>query len=230
MKNIAIILASGSGTRMKLTKQPPKQFIKVKGKMILEYSLDVFQNNKNIDEICIVYKKGFLNFVKPLLKKYPKLKKLLVGGEERFDSSYIGISAYKNKVLDNTNILIHDAVRPLINDTLIDNLIKYLKDYDTVVPVSSSTDTLVKSNANNFFEILNREEIFRVQTPQAFKYMILFSAYDKFIKAKKITKFTDDTSLIRHYYPNVSIKLLLNSFINYKITNSDDLKIIKCFL
>lgn len=224
MKNIAIILASGSGSRF--GGPIPKQFLKVKGKMIIEYSLDVFEKNKKIDEICIVYKKGCLHYIEPLQKKYKKLKKLVVGGKERFDSSYNGIMSYENENIYNTNILIHDAVRPLINSELLNNLIKYLGKYEAVIPVCSSIDTLLKRNKKNKLKVLNRNEIFRVQTPQALRLNILIKSYKKFVN-QRLEIFTDDFSVVLSFYPKLSLKTLIIERSNIKITNKTDLIIFK---
>ena len=118
--NIAIILAGGSGSRIGGTL--PKQFLSVAGKKIIEHTIDVFENNDLIDEIAIVSKKEYTSDVERIVttNQYHKVKKILTGGKERYDSSLAAISAYTN---DDDNLLLHDAVRPLVNDRIINDCI-----------------------------------------------------------------------------------------------------------
>ena len=102
--NIAVILAGGSGTR--LGNDIPKQFLKVAGKKVLEHTIEVFENAKNIDEICIVSRIDCINDVESIVVNngYLKVKKILAGGKERYDSSLAAIHAYPN---GNHNLLFH---------------------------------------------------------------------------------------------------------------------------
>ena len=108
--NSAIILAGGIGNRMKI--DIPKQFILIKNKMVIEYSIDVFLENKHINEIIIVCEK---KWIEKLKNKYPNIK-IVCGGKTRTESSYIGLSTCGKNV---ENVLIHDAARPIINQDLI---------------------------------------------------------------------------------------------------------------
>ena len=114
MKNIAIILAGGTGQR--LGDSIPKQFLKVAGKKVIEHTLDVFQNHPQIDEIAVVSNPNFLNEIENIAIKnnYTKLKKILQGGKERYHSSLSAINAYDGD--KEINLIFHDAVRPLVND------------------------------------------------------------------------------------------------------------------
>ena len=120
-RNIAIILAGGVGSRLGMS--TPKQFFKVAGKMVVEHTIDVFERNQHIDEIAIVSNPAlvadFENIV--LRNKWRKVKKILKGGAERYYSSLSAITAYQN---EDANLIFHDAVRPLVSQRIIDDVVK----------------------------------------------------------------------------------------------------------
>ena len=125
MRNIAIILAGGTGQR--LGDAIPKQFLKVAGKKVIEHTLDVFQNHPQIDEIAVVSNPAFVNDVENIVIKnsYTKLKRILQGGKERYHSSLAAINAYDGD--EEFNLIFHDAVRPLVNDRIISDCIQALE-------------------------------------------------------------------------------------------------------
>ena len=110
MKNIAVILAGGSGNR--LGGELPKQFLKVAGKKILEHTMDVFEQSELIDEIAVVCKNEYIPEVEQLVvnRKYKKIKKILCGGKERYQSSLSAINAYAN---NEDNLIFHESGIPL---------------------------------------------------------------------------------------------------------------------
>ena len=117
--NIAVILAGGSGNR--LGSELPKQFLKVAGKKLIEHTIDVFENNEHIDEIAIVSREDYIPQIEQIIvdNHYRKVNKVLCGGKERYHSSLSAIAAYTD---DEDNLIFHDAVRPLVNDRIIDEL------------------------------------------------------------------------------------------------------------
>src|SRR5690606_37409569 len=122
----------------------PKQFTKLAGKAIIEYTIDVFQNSDDIDEILIVSQTQHINRTWEIIKKnkWSKIKKVVTGGAERFDSTHSALVALRGS--DATcKVLFHDAVRPLVNQEIISNCIEALKDFDAVDVVTPSAATLV---------------------------------------------------------------------------------------
>ena len=148
MKNIAIILASGTGERTGLN--IPKQFVKVAGKTIFEHTLDTFEKHPLIDEIIVVSNINYIEQAQNLVIKnnYKKIIKILAGGATRRESSYIGISSIN---YENAKVLIHDAVRPFMHPTIINKCIDALDGYNAVDVAIESADTLIKINKKKYF-------------------------------------------------------------------------------
>ena len=150
--NIAVILAGGVGSRLGLDK--PKQFMKMAGKTILEHTVDIFQKHKNIDEIVIVMNAAYLHDAEEMVlqNRWNKVKKVLNGGSERYESSLVAIDAYKNNVgIEDANIIFHDAVRPMVSKRIIDETINALESYDAVDVAIPSADTIIKLDETKQF-------------------------------------------------------------------------------
>lgn len=218
--NIAVILAGGSGTR--LGGNLPKQFLKVAGKKIIEHTIDVFENNELIDEIAIVTKEDFITDVEQLIvtNQYQKVKKILHGGKERYESSLSAIDSYED---DNYNLIFHDAVRPLVNDRIIDDCIRALETYSAIDVAINATDTIIKVDEKDCIEsIPPRSELRCGQTPQCFKRGVIKDAYSRALKDPMFTT-TDDCGVVRRYLPEIPIYVVPGEIFNIKITYTEDL-------
>ena len=112
MKNVAVILAGGVGSRMGYS--TPKQFYKVAGKTVIEHTIDAFESHGGIDEIAVVINEACIDRMEDIIlrNKWRKLKKLLKGGAERYMSTLSAIESYDN---EEANLIFHDAVRPLVS-------------------------------------------------------------------------------------------------------------------
>lgn len=229
MKNIGVILSGGSGSRF--GGALPKQFTKLAGKAIIEYTIDVFQNSDDIDEIFIVSQPQHINRTWDLIKKnkWSKISKVVTGGEERFDSTYSALTALK-EYDDSCNVLFHDSVRPLVNQEIISNCVEALKDFDAVDVVIPSADTLVEIYDDGCIaNIPQRSHMRRGQTPQAFKLGSIQLAYKKALeKNRKI--FTCDCGVIRAMLPRTRVATVEGSERNLKVTHPVDLFIAEKFL
>lgn len=214
-KNIAIIVCSGLGTRMKTN--IPKQFIKINNKPIVCYTIDKFEECKLIDEIIIVTNKDYIEyFNKEIIHNYKKISKIIEGGKERLNSVYNGLNAIEDK---ESIVLIHDGVRPFIKNQNLIQIIEQTKIHNACILAVKVKDT-VKICTNGFIENTpNRENIWLAQTPQAFKYNILKTCYDKVIKNNVFV--TDDASVLEKC--GYKVKILEGSYDNIKITTKEDL-------
>ena len=219
MKNIAIILASGSGSRF--LSNTPKQFCKVNNKTLIEYSIEAFENNKQISKIIIVTNPNYINETKNIISnnKYKKISKVVAGGATRQKSSYNGVFSVNE---DSCNVLIHDAARPFVTQEIINNCINALKDYNAINVAIKATDTIIEINDNNIIKkTLNRDNLMCCQTPQCFNIDIIKEAHTLALKDKYSTA-TDDCSLVLKY-ELADIYVVQGSNINIKITYPEDI-------
>lgn len=225
MKNIAIILASGTGERF--GEKIPKQFYKFEGKTILEHSIDAFEKNKNIDEIILVTNPKFRDLAEEILKNndYKKVTKLLNGGKTRVESSYVGTS----EAPEESNVLIHDAVRAFVTQKIIDDNIEALKKYEAVGTAIDTVDTIIQVDESNVITAIPpRKFLKRVQTPQSFRANLIKKAHEMALKDED-ANFTDDCGLILRY--NLApIHIVDGDELNVKITHKNDLNVIKNML
>jgi 2-C-methyl-D-erythritol 4-phosphate cytidylyltransferase len=195
-KNLAIILAGGSGIR--LNKETPKQFIKLAGKPVIIHTIAEFANHPGIDHIFVVTNPEYIDQTVTLIEEnnFDKVKKVLKGGRTRQESSYTGVMAAEDNY---ENALIHDAVRPFVTIRLIDELISKLNRFAAVVPGIPSTDTILKISEEQIVrEIPDRNFLKRAQTPQAFKFPLIKKAHDLALK-NHLSNVGDDCSLVLEY-------------------------------
>lgn len=218
--NIAVILAGGSGNR--LGSELPKQFLKVAGKKIIEHTIDAFENNEHIDEIVIVSREDYIPQMEQIIvdNHYRKVGKVLCGGKERYHSSLSAIAAYTN---DDDNLIFHDAVRPLVNDRIIDDCIEALDTYKAVDVAVKATDTIIQVDGDDCISnIPPRAELRNGQTPQCFKRGVINEAYRRALSDPAFTT-TDDCGVVRRYMPEILMKVVPGEVFNMKITYMEDL-------
>ena len=221
-KNIAVILSGGSGTRFGST--IPKQFIMLGGKKIIEYTIDKFNTHTGIDEICLVINSSHEHIVDEIVcnNDFKKMKKVIYGGKERFESSRSAILAYADD--ENCHLIFHDAVRPFISHEIISRVIDALSDYKAIDVAIPATDTIIQVSDNQTIsKIPERKYLQQGQTPQAFHYKTIKSAYKKAEEEDFTHPFTDDCGLITHYLPDEPVYVVEGDAKNIKITRPEDL-------
>ena len=217
-RNIAVILAGGVGSRLGMS--TPKQFYKVAGKMVVEHTVEVFERNRRIDEIAIVSNpmliSDFENIV--LRNKWRKVKKILKGGKERYDSSLSAIRAYED---EDVNLIFHDAVRPLVSQRIVDDVIDALQEHKAIDVAIPSADTIIEVSDCYISAIPDRSRLRRGQTPQAFSREVIAEAYDKAL-ADPDFHTTDDCGVVLRYMPQVPIYVVRGEESNMKLTYRED--------
>ncbi len=221
MKNIAVILAGGVGRRLGDT--VPKQFLKVAGKQVIEHTLDAFQNHPQIDEIAVVCHSDFVAHMEGIAVKnnYPKLKKILHGGQERYESSLAAIRAYD--AAQDVNLIFHDAVRPLVNERIISDCIRALESYKAVDVAIKTTDTIIQVDDREHITGIPMRAVLRNgQTPQAFKLSTIKKAYDLALQDPEF-KTTDDCGVVHRYLPDEPVHVVEGEHFNIKLTYKEDL-------
>lgn len=168
MKNIAVIFAGGAGQRM--GSEIPKQFLKVFGKDIILHTLDLFEDNENIDEIYIACIEDWIPYVEELISKYgvKKVRRVFPGGISGQDSIFIGLSEVK-KDHDNAVVLLHDGVRPLVSQETITNCVRSVIENGSAVTVTPCFETPVQStNGKTVEQMPQRSIMYTAQAPQGF--------------------------------------------------------------
>ena len=221
-QNVAIIMAAGKGVRV--GGDIPKQFVEVNGRMLLEYSLQTFQKHPGIDEVVVVLPEACLrmqDLLQHLFDTYPKVIRLLAGGEERFQSSWSAVQWFADHRDD--NLLLHDAARPGVTSRIIGDLLAELSSSEAVVTAIPATDTVLKVGDDMRLECsLDRKPLYYAQTPQAFRAGLL---YDCFVELFADGTFvpTDESGVVAHYRPDVPVRVVMGDSGNFKVTYPEDI-------
>lgn len=217
--SIAVILASGNGTRF--GSHTPKQFLKLAGKTVLEHTLNVFERHAAIDEIIIVGGQETLPLITEIANTagYTKVSKVLAGGATRQQSSAAGVAAIAG---DDHKVLVHDAVRPLLDHATINRCLEALDDNEAVDTAVAASDTVIEVDENSAIADIPDRSMLRLgQTPQAFRSGMLRRAHQLAAKEADL-KVTDDCGLILHY--NLAqVKVVEGDTSNIKITYPSDI-------
>ena len=213
----AVIVAAGMGTRMNLGYN--KQFLKILNKEVIAYTIEAFENTKEVDNIVLVSSKDEINLFKDIISKYDfkKVIKIVEGGSSRQESVYNGLLQCEKCDI----VLIHDGARPFIRENIIKESIKEVKVKNSVAVGVKVKDTVIKVCKMEYTSTLNREELYCVQTPQVFKYELILKAHENALEKGYIG--TDDTSLIE--FLGEKVYIVNGDYFNIKITTKEDIYI-----
>ena len=225
---IALLIAGGVGARM--GQDIPKQFLHIQDKPVIVYTMERFQNNPLIDGVVVVTLPSWIAFVEAYAKQFgiTKLKGVVAGGETGHDSIHNGVVEIARQFPQDTVVMIHDAIRPMIdNDVIADNLSVYREkgNATTVIPcveVIFKSDVPTESN-----EVLDRSKVWRTQTPQTFRLDRLLWAHDEVVKRK-----LPSPVATCHLFSMLgeTIYFSKGSEKNIKLTTMDDIDIFKSLL
>lgn len=222
MQNIAIVLAGGVGSRLGMS--TPKQFFKVAGKMVIEHTVDAFQRNAHISEIAIVSNPAYCTDMEEILLRNPhwtKVRRILKGGKERYDSSLSAIRAYENMGGEDVNLVFHDAVRPLVSQRIIDDVCRGLEEWEAIDVTLPAVDTIIEHKDGCISHIPERSRLQRGQTPQAFRLSVIREAYRRALNDPDF-RVTDDCGVVVKYMPEVPVHLVRGEESNMKLTYPED--------
>lgn len=224
-RNIAVILAAGKGSR--LDYGIPKQLVKLAGKPLIEHTLEIFEKNEAIHELAVVTNDICLDAIERIVTvgKFSKVKKILLGGEARYQSSLSAIRAYEEEARNvPTNLIFHDAVRPLVSSAIVDRVINALEHHKAVDVAVRTTDTIVvvEPSTNTIVSIPPRGSLRNGQTPQGFEYDTIRRAYDMALTDPNFSA-TDDCGVVLRYAPEVPIYVVEGELENIKLTHAQDL-------
>ena len=224
--NIAVIFAGGSGLRMH-TKSRPKQFLDLNGKPIIIYTLELFDNHPGIDAIVVACIESWIPFLEKQLRKFEinKVVKIVPGGESGQASIYNGLCAAeayiksKNVASEDTTVLIHDGVRPLITEETITDNINKVAEVGSCITCIPATETLVVKQHDGSLEIPSRADSLIARAPQSFLLSDILTAHRRAIDEKK-NDFIDSCTMMSHY--GYRLGTIIGPMENIKITTPTD--------
>lgn len=226
--NIALVTAAGKGSRMH--QEIPKQFMPIKNKPLIIYTLEAFERHPNIDSIIIPCLKGWEQIMTAYVKQYhiSKVKWIIPGGDNGQESIKLALDELAKTCSGEDTVLIHDGNRALITEEIISDAIVTCREKGNAVAVISCNEVIVKTDnqcdANTF---LNRDELKRTQTPHAFSLKKLLWAHEE-AKKRNITQTVATCDLMMLL--GETIHFSIGSERNMKITNPIDVKIFEALL
>ncbi|PIO78237.1 IspD/TarI family cytidylyltransferase [Streptococcus parauberis] len=223
----AVIFAGGTGSRMN-TKTKPKQFLELHGKPIIIHTLEHFENHPEVDQVVVVCIEGWENYLKKLLTKFHITKVIAIvnGGETGQMSIFNGLNELMN--IENGKddiVLIHDGVRPLINDRIISDNISLVRQKGNAITVKPVIETVIKvGDSNEIIDVVDRDSCQTAVAPQSF---LLNDIYNLHLMAQNEEKFnlTDSASLARYY--GKILYTVMGGPENIKITTPSDFYIFR---
>jgi ribitol-5-phosphate 2-dehydrogenase (NADP+) / D-ribitol-5-phosphate cytidylyltransferase len=223
LRNVAVILAGGTGTRIGLN--IPKQLIRIAGKTIIEHSIAAMHQSPLVDEIVVMMAPGHLDEVRAIVNNggYVKVSQILEGAETRNGTTAVALAALGD---EECNVLLHDAVRPLVSQTIIAANVEALQTHAAVDTAIPSADTIIRvhHDQDSIADVLPRHLLRRGQTPQSFRLSTIRAAYAKAVQDPDFTT-TDDCTVVLRYLPEVPIAVVAGHERNMKITEPIDVYI-----
>ncbi|MDO4522082.1 MAG: 2-C-methyl-D-erythritol 4-phosphate cytidylyltransferase [Eubacteriales bacterium] len=229
-KSTAIVLSAGRGKRMKTAVS--KQYLLIKGKPVIYYSLKAFQECPFIDEVILVAGEEDIAFCRTeIVEKYnlTKVTQIISGGAERYDSVWCGLKA----VQDSAYVYIHDGARPFLDQPILERARTAVEEAGACVVGMPAKDTIKISDPEGFAKCTPpRAFVWQIQTPQVFRYELVYGAYQKLMEALdrgETLTVTDDAMAVESMTEH-RVRLVEGSYANIKITTPEDLKIAELLL
>ena len=220
MSNIAIIFAGGTGKRMN-TRSKPKQFLELHGKPILVYTLEEFNNHPDIDGIILVILEDWIPYCTEMIERFhlSKVKAVIAGGETALQSQRNGLEKARELFGMDSIVLIHDGVRPLIDDITISKNIESVKEHGTAITTTPAIETItVKTETGEVGQIIERSKVEMARAPQSFFLKDILAAHQK--AEEDSMSFIDSASMMQHY--GHKLYTVEGSPENIKITTPND--------
>jgi len=220
--NIAVIFAGGSGTRMH-TKDKPKQFLLVHGKPIIVHTIELFEQHPMIDGIVVACLKDWIPYMEEMKYRFrlDKIGAIVPGGETGQLSIYQGLLAARQMYgLENNIVLIHDGVRPLINEQVITDNIHSVEKYGSAITCSVAKETFVLvDDSESVVQIPSRAHSRVAKAPQSFWLKDILDMHERALSEHQ-TNMIDSCTLMNYYGKQLAV--VDGPFENIKITTPDD--------
>lgn len=227
--NIAVIFAGGSGQRMN-TRSKPKQFLDVHGKPVIIYTLEIFQEHEDIDGIILVCIESWIEYTKELIKKYnlTKVLDVIPGGKIGQESIFLGLEMTYKKYDKDSIVLIHDGVRPLINEDVITDCLDCVEKNGNAVTIAPAIETIFRKNEDGTVgDIFKRSDCELAKAPQCFYLKDIYNAH---LRAQRENKydFIDSASMMQYY--GHKLYTVEGPAENIKITTPSDFYIFRAIM
>lgn len=226
----ALIIAGGVGKRMGM--EIPKQFILVNEKPVIIYTLEGFQNHPQVDRILVVCKHGWEDTMWAYIKEFgiTKVKWVIAGGSKGQESINNGVQFLKEYASDDETIIIHDGIRPLVDELVLSDVIVKCEEFgNAVTSLPYNEQIFVKKTEDTTDKYIDRNTLRRVGTPQAYRYNKLLWAYDK-ATAENIGMTDSSYTNTMMVELGETLHFAAGSDKNIKLTNTDDLALFKAYL
>lgn len=228
MKNYVILLAGGVGKRMQ--SDIPKQFLEVEGKSIIVYTIENFQRNDQIEKIVVVCVKDWIEHLRELIQKYSlsKVEWITEGGNTSHDSIRNGVFFLKDKIAPDDYIIVHDAVRPILPQKAINEVIRVAHENGNASSsIVCHPPIVYTEDFKSGISDVDREHVMLTASPQAYRYDLALKCYEKAEQENK-HYFTFTSSLLIHYGERVYFAKGTTS--NIKVTQKEDLALFGALL
>lgn len=226
MSNIVLLTAAGTGSRTK--QYVPKQFLSIKDKPIIIYTLEKFQSNPNIDKIVVTCLDGWTSCLQCYAEQFniTKLVSICTGGQSGFESIQNGLKEIKKFASDDDIILIHDGNRPGVDHNIINNCIDTVREKGSAITYIPTNEVIF--NVEHLPpELLNRDFIYRTQTPHGAHFQYMVDIYEKAIKHNKSNSVAFCSLLYEFKEP---LNFVRGNEKNFKITYAEDIDLFKGLL
>lgn len=223
--NVALILAGGTDSRFQM--DIPKQFVNVNNRPIIVYTLEAFQKHPEIDEIIITCLDGWQEMVRVYSKQFniTKLTDIISGGKDAQESTYKGLQLLKSRMDKGDVVVIHDAIRPLVTEEIITKSLDKCRKKGMGVAATHIMDTIMHSgDGKEGYQSINRYEIVKVQTPQAFDYHVIMGLHERAIDENCLGAW-DNSSMITKLGEKVYFSE--GSDVNIRINTVEDVAMFK---
>lgn len=228
MKNVALIFAGGTGRRMR-TAGKPKQFLELNGKPLIIYTVELFSNHFDIDAIVIVCLKDWIPYLESQLRRFGICKPTVIvaGGQTGQQSIYNGLVAAEENFGQECNVLIHDGVRPLINQQTITDNIRAVNEFGNCITCAMAIETVFINQPDGSLNIPNRSDTLLARAPQTFRLPDILAAHRR-ANAEGKDDFIDSCSMMHHYGHKIHTVVGPNE--NIKITTPTDFFVFKALM
>lgn len=230
-KTAAVVLAAGQGKRMQSA--VAKQFLLLNGEPVVCHALRAFEKSE-VEMAVLVTGADEIEYCRTeIVEKYGfhKVAAVVAGGKERYHSVYEGLCALSGILAEDGIVLIHDGARPMVTGEIISRTIDATKEYGACVAAMPVKDTIKVANADGFAVMTpDRSTLWQMQTPQTFKYKVVFDAYKKLLSDESYQKGITDDAMVVESMCGGKVKLVEGSYENMKVTTPEDMIVAESIL